>query len=104
MRGSSRTRGGASIQGPHLAITSSEVDYFEGQIAGSTNWTPGNLCQGNGICYKELENVPHRIGLKSLTAGTQYTFTILLDAFDGSGHPGFANLNRIGELRRQAGP
>jgi uncharacterized repeat protein (TIGR01451 family) len=77
----------------NLAIVSNQVDAFEGILAGTTNWVTSNLCAGNGICYKELENVPERALFKNLTSGTVYTFTVLVDAFDGAGHPGFSNIN-----------
>ncbi len=78
---------------PFVAITSSQIDAFQGQIAGTSNWTAGNLCQGNGVCYHELDYVPHRIIFKNLTGGTTYTIGVSIDVFDGAGHPGYYEIN-----------
>ncbi len=88
---------GDLVAGPvvnNLAIVTNQVDSFEGILAGTSDWVTSNLCAGNGPCYKELDNVPERMLLKGLTPGTEYTFTVYLDAFDGAGHPGFSNLNQ----------
>ncbi len=76
-------------------IVSNQIDAFEGQIAGTTNWTPGNLCQSNGPCYHELDNVPHRIIFKNLSPGTEYSVTVLIDFKDNAGHRGYDNVNGV---------
>jgi len=90
---------GAAAFGPAQLqpIVNNQVGGFEGLLAGgnpsvASDWTPGNLCAGNGTCYHELDNVPHRIFLKGLTSGTTYEFTILADT-EKSGTPGYDNIN-----------
>jgi uncharacterized repeat protein (TIGR01451 family) len=86
--------------GTRIPITNNQVGALEGLIAGGDpsdegDWTPGNLCQGNGPCYHELDNVPHRILLDGLTTGTEYSFTILIDAQDNAGHFGYDDLGNV---------
>jgi uncharacterized repeat protein (TIGR01451 family)/fimbrial isopeptide formation D2 family protein len=91
-----------------IPIDNNQVGALEGLIAGGDpsdngDWTPGNLCQGNGPCYHELDNVPHRILLNGLTAGTEYSFTILIDAQDNAGHRGYDDLGNVVGLSGVAG-
>ncbi|MFB3739753.1 MAG: hypothetical protein ACE14W_12435, partial [Candidatus Velamenicoccus archaeovorus] len=81
-------------------IDSTDIDAFEGLIStgdpgDDSDWTPGNLCQSNVECYHELDNVPHRIILKNLTPGTEYTITVLIDFQDNAGHPGYDEINGV---------
>src|SRR5438093_2272977 len=81
-------------------IVPNQIDFFQGLIAGGNpanegDWTSGNLCQGNGPCYHELDNVPHRIGFNGLTPGTEYSITVLIDSKDQAGHPGYDNINSV---------
>ncbi|MEP7033616.1 MAG: hypothetical protein ABI879_06530, partial [Actinomycetota bacterium] len=92
---STRTSQGAGAQ--LQPVVNNQVGGFEGLLAGgdpnnANDWTPGNLCAGNGSCYHELDNVPHRIFLNGLTSGTTYEFTILADT-QKSGTPGYDNIN-----------
>jgi uncharacterized repeat protein (TIGR01451 family) len=78
-------------------IVNNQVGGLQGLLAGgnpnvSSDWTPGNLCAGNGTCYHELDNVPHRIFLNGLTSGTTYEFTILADTLNSGTH-GYDNIN-----------
>lgn len=75
-------------------ITSSQITSFEGQMPNG-NWTSGNLCQGGGDCYSEGDEVAHRVGLDDLVVGEEYTLSIKLDYYCGSGIVGYQEFNDI---------
>ncbi len=83
-----------------IPIASTQIDAFQGLLAGKDpaadpSWTSGNLCGNTTDCYHELANVPHRILFKDLQAGKQYEITVLVDAWDNAGHPGYDGINSV---------
>lgn len=89
---------GAAAEAPPVAST--QVDAFQGLRAGKDpstdgSWTSGNLCGNTTDCYRELDNVPHRIRFRNLEAGNRYAITVLVDARDNAGHPGYDGINSV---------
>ena len=81
-------------------IESTQIDAFQGLLAGKdpsadAGWTSGNLCGNTTTCYRELDNVPHRILFRNLEAGKRYAITILIDARDNAGHAGYDGINSV---------
>ncbi len=81
-------------------VGSTQIDAFQGLLAGKdpsadASWTGGNLCGNTTDCYRELDNVPHRILFRNLEAGKHYAITILIDARDNAGHAGYDAINSV---------
>src|SRR5207247_9148992 len=79
---------------------SAQNDAIHGLIAGKdpsadAGWTSGNLCGNTSTCYRELDNVPHRILFRNLEAGKRYAITILIDAREQAGHPGYDGITSV---------
>jgi len=85
---------------PKLAatlLTNAQADLQGWRPAPVSAWTQGNVCGAvpSGKCYRELDNVPHKIVFSGLSAGTTYYAEILNEYRDGNSGPfGYDNLNR----------
>jgi uncharacterized repeat protein (TIGR01451 family) len=107
------SRGQSSSRlGPLVPIVtpngSSDLEGLVGNGDPSNNgdWTDGNLCAAvpKGQCWKELDNVPHRILFSGLTGGTEYFIDVNIEFNDGS-HTGYDDLNNVvGQSGISSGP
>ncbi|MDI6858741.1 MAG: hypothetical protein QME71_10560 [Dehalococcoidia bacterium] len=82
------------------AASPGNIQYtLEGQIYGD-GYTTGNLCAGTGSgdCWHDGDNVPHRLTMKGLTAGSTYSGCLQIqhDYKDNVGVVGYDNFNSIG--------
>jgi hypothetical protein len=89
-------------------IETTQIAAFQGLLAGkspseASSWTGANLCGNTRGCYRELENVPHRILFRNLSADTKYTITALVDARDNAGHPGYDGINSVAGFANVSG-
>lgn len=81
---------------PSYSYTLEGLVYNNDPSTGS--WTTGNLCQGGKGCYSEGDNVPSRLTLTGLTAGTPYSVVIQHDYKDSANLVGYENFNRVGTV------
>lgn len=72
------------------------IDLEGWRPAPVNGWTDGNVCGSvpSGSCYRELDNVPHRVLFTGLTAGTEYHFDVNIEFLDGT-IEGYDNLTDV---------
>ena len=89
-----RSSGGASVTAlAPIEVPSGSTD-LEGLRGDGVTWTDGNLCAAvpKGSCYKELDQVPHRINFTGLTNGQEYYIDVLIEFKDNLNHTGYDQL------------
>ncbi len=89
-----RSSGGASVTAlAPIEVPSGSTD-LEGRLGDDSKWTDGNLCAGvpKGQCYKELDQVPHRIIFTGLSSGQEYYIDVLIEFKDNANHTGYDQL------------
>src|SRR5207247_2538647 len=89
-----RSSGTASVTAlAPIEVPSGSTD-LEGRLGDDSKWTDGNLCAGvpKGQCYKELDQVPHRIIFTGLSSGQEYFLDVLIEFKDNANHTGYDQL------------
>src|SRR6266508_4762197 len=89
-----RSSAGASVTAlAPIEVPSGSTD-LEGRLGDDSKWTDGNLCAGvpKGQCYKELDQVPHRIIFTGLSNGQEYFLDVLIEFKDNANHTGYDQL------------
>src|SRR5437867_2504026 len=78
-----RSSGTASVTALAAIPVPSGSSDLEGQRKDGV-WTNGNLCASipKGSCYKELDQVPHRIIFTGLSTGQEYYIDVLIEFKD----------------------